>query len=118
MASSTVTQRVLTSQNAIFNKVEINYGQGYEPLDGKFTCQSNGLYLFYFSLSLNYDYAQVKIFVDSQIVFLRRAYRYYPAGTFILQLEKGQEVYMKFNVDLYVHGNEYTWFGGHLIREF
>ena len=118
MASSTVTQRVTTSENAIFNKVEVNFGQGYEPLDGKFTCQNDGIYLFYFSLHLSYDYAQVKILVDGQTVFLTRAYKYYPSGTFMLKLEKGQEVYMKFNVELNIYGNDYTWFGGHLIREF
>ena len=118
MASSTVTQHVTTSGNAVFNKVEVNFGQGYEPLDGKFTCQSDGLYLFYFSLNLNDDYVQVQILVDGQIVFLARDYRYYPTGTFMLQLVKDQKVYMKFNVNLYVYGNDYTWFGGHLIREF
>ena len=96
MASSTVTQYVRTSRNAIFNKVETNLISGYNALDGKFTAPARGLYLLYFTA---------------------RDYRNYPTGTFMVQLNKDDQVYMKFHTNVNVYGGSYTWFGGHLINE-
>ena len=117
MASSTVTQYVRTNINAIFNKVETNLKSGYNALDGKFTAPARGLYLFYFSLHLSSTSIEVRMYVRNGLYFRTRDYRNYPTGTFMVQLNKDDQVYMKFNTNVNVYGNSYTWFGGHLINE-
>ena len=118
MASSTVTQYVRNSRgNAIFNKVKVNKMECYNPLNGKFTAPTDGLYLFYFSLNLNANSIHVRMYVNNRITSTTMDYRNYPSGTFMVQLNKGQTVYMKFNTHVNVYGNTYTWFGGHLITE-
>ena len=116
MASSTVTQYV-SGVIAIFNKVETNRTDAYNALDGKFTAPTRGLYLFYFSLHLSSTYNEVRMYVRDKVYFQTRDYRYYPTGTFMVQLDKSDQVYMKFSSSTYVYGNPYTWFGGHLIKE-
>ena len=116
MASSTVTLYV-NGGNAVFNKVEINLKGGYNSLDGKFTAPTGGLYLFYFSLNLSGTNVEVKMYVRHRIYFKTRDYKNYPTGTFMVQLNTGDQVYMKLSSSTNVNGNLYTWFGGHLINE-
>ena len=117
MASSTVTQRVNYGTIAIFNKVETNLKSGYNALDGKFTAPARGLYLFYFSLNLSGNSIDVRMYIRNRIYFRTRDYRNYPTGTFMVQLNKDDQVYMRFSTNVNVYGGSYTWFGGHLINE-
>ena len=108
MASSTLNQYV-RGGIATFNKVETNLKEGYSTLNGTFIAPTRGLYLFYFSLNLSGTYVEVRMYVGNKIYFMTRDYRYYPTGTFMVQLNKGDQVYMKFNSYIYVYGNAYTW---------
>ena len=120
-ATSTIRQYVTTSQHAIFNQVDINRGDAYDALSGKFTTPIDGLYLFYLSLRLSSSNVYVDTYVDSRMKFRTRDDDIFPTSTFMLHLNEGQTVYIKFSSSITVYGGGsykyYTWFGGHLIKQ-
>lgn len=109
----------------IYDKVNTNVGNAYDPSTGKFTAPTNGIYQFnWYTLSDPKATSHAGLFVNGEIKARQASnnsggsYQFITAGSSIaLLLSKGDEVYIR-----YVYGytanlrSQWTAFGGVLIN--
>ena len=113
-------------QNIVFDHVETNVGNGYNPHHGVFTAPVSGLYLFYSSILSEHGaetWAQIVVNgVNKASIYARGADDRYDQGSqaIVVNLQQGDDVAIQnFFSGHAIHGdaNIYSTFSGVLLQE-
>ncbi|XP_021348748.1 complement C1q-like protein 4 [Mizuhopecten yessoensis] len=116
----------LIDQVLPYKRVVVNHGSAYDPVTGKFTAPSSGVYVFNMVVAAQKgEKAAVKLFktvdgVDNWVVtVLAESLPSWgtSSNTVYISLTQGQQVYLIASGDLtsYYYASMYTTFSGHLV---